>query len=162
MPINKEQYNRAAMMAARIGGKIGGSCVIDKETANDVDIFVGYSAWELAKARGYVTETWKGPVIDGLQLYDSFHNDREYYMENNRDSALHCTYRSHTGILNIIVVEDHFVVAFEASRLEMHRRPDLYKEKDARIKLHHDFRKVIHDMFSPTMDASVELDEFPF
>ncbi|AUZ94775.1 hypothetical protein HOR97_gp14 [Agrobacterium phage Atu_ph03] len=147
----------AIEMANLMGGSISGSILTNNATAQDVDVFVGVSAFtNFLNKKGldmYDTEITFRDVVYSRKQWD----DCDQYQESNKDDALVCTWRGYPFNVNIIVISDLFIAAFEASRLEMLRRPELYQDRDARIKLHHDFRNTIRQMMEPVRDANDNL-----
>lgn len=159
-------YKHANRMATAFDGNIGGSWITNKDTAKDVDVFfswsqfrdmlhrLGYGAWHNKYDPTYDFE------FDGVTYDKKQWEYCDQYQESNRDTALICTYRAQGDVLvNVIVVDDCFYPAFVAAKNEMTRRPGLYTDRDARIKLHHDFRRQIWDMLGPMQDAN---DNLPF
>lgn len=142
------QIGQARIMATQMGGLIGGSFVVDPDNANDIDIFVGASAFNLfAERRGY-----RGYcdhfVHNGIEFDDSFSSGREYYESNNEDDALVTTLRSTCGTYNVIVVQDDFVLAFKMALMRMTAAPEKFKTKAERVSLHHQLRAIIRTFLS--------------
>lgn len=143
----KETIKEARLIRMTLGGYIGGSYSVDPDTANDIDIFLSTSHWDAFLNRTSQYRTDKVVVRD-VPFVDSFSTGREYYESNNQDGALDTTYRSLDGLINLIVVQDDFLLAFKISLMRMTAKPELYKTKEARVALHHHWRGRIRTFLS--------------
>ena len=142
-----ESLRAARLVAAHIGGQISGSFIVDPDTAKDIDIFCSVSQFNCAAARRKWPRTDKITVA-GTTLLDSWATGREYYESNNTDDALYTTYRSEDGEINLIVVHDAYMLAFQISANRMRACPHKYKTKEARVALHHRWRERIRKYLS--------------
>lgn len=144
--LTKQEIRTGNYIASVLGANVGGSYVVHGEAANDFDIFIGASAFNLLNKDPYqftVKTAWTDVVF-----VDSWDNRSEYYQSNNKDDALVCTFRSTCGKYNLIVVNDDFVLAFKISANIMAAHPESYQEKDERVRLHHCWREHIRNWLS--------------
>lgn len=170
--MNTEQINAGHMIASVMGGVVSGSVLVTPVEANDIDIFISYSQFRLylhtQKLYGTPYEfpyTYNGKT---MTFTSEAWASSEEYQANNKDDALVITYRSvPRGKINLIVVNDEFVPAFQWSAWEMQRNPHLYTERPARIKLHHDWRNWLRMMqyvggVAPSTEGVNELQALSF
>lgn len=148
------QIAQARIIATKMEGLIGGSFVVDPNNANDIDIFVGKSAFTVFMERRSYRIYSPEFVFNDIEFFDSFESGREYYESNNEDDALFTTYRSVCGTYNLIVVNDDFVQAFKISLNIMTAWPEKYKTKEARVELHHHQRGLIRNYLSDSFAMS--------
>lgn len=154
--VNQQSIDLANVLAYKVGGQIGGSFIVDRENANDIDVFTSRTAFaRYCDKRVFGEEPYsfeQGVTFDRKQW-----DDCDRYQESNKDDALVCTYRSDAeGFnVNLIIVNDEYVVAFQAATNAMRRTPELFKDREARIKLHHGYRERIREMLYGVTPADI-------
>lgn len=135
-------------LAVAMGGTVSGSCIVDLENAKDIDIFVSESKLNLFTTRNFNSTYMYEFTYADVTFTDSWDDRSEYYRSNNTDDALDRTYRSSDGKFNLIVVRDAFELAFTISRNIMAQHKKQFKDRQARIDLHHGLREQIRYMLS--------------
>ncbi len=102
------------------GSFIGGSYVVNRETANDIDIIVPYLSGSTA-----ISTEWEHTAVEvdneTKELYDG-----AYELVN--------TYRK--GNVNILLIDLRFYAAYWVAVETMKNRPDAFSTRDNRVELH--------------------------
>lgn len=119
------------------GAFIGGSFLLDEDTAADIDIVV--PAWSY----GALT---KAKFDYGLLAYTP--GDLQEYAQDVEEQYIVQLYRGNGG-LNVIVVSELYYLAYVAGRNEYLRNPQFYKgNKELRTFIHKEAKEAIRKMLS--------------
>ena len=117
---------------------VGGSYLINPETANDIDVIV---------------PEWEGNKIDVLRA-NGFVQMNEEYGTSEEIPELQSTWRK--GALNVLVISNDYVVAYRAAARHMRANPVQYPTRTERIELHQSFKRQITQMLTlPEKPAEV-------
>lgn len=110
---------------------MSGSYLTNPETANDIDIVISE------------TEYWDHEShFLGFRHYDKLDGDQ--YREVHE-----LAWTSYAGRVNLLVVKDLFLPAYQRAAFEMTQYPHRFQTRKERIKLHQQLKNVIrsqHDM----------------
>lgn len=131
-------YQLALELIARVPDSfIGGSYIIDPDNANDIDIVVPQ------RSHSYLSTD--NCLKYGLHSYSP--TGEEYEQDVVLEYIIQL-YRGNGGI-NVIVVADHYYVAYLAGKLEYERNPDKYRgNKELRSGIHKQMKQTISDMLT--------------
>lgn len=112
-------------------GIVGGSWVIDPETAKDIDIFI--PEW--------VADNKEIPACFVKQTNE---NGNVSELEYETDFAICGHYRF--GMINLVVVTNMYWPAYISAIAEMQRHPDKYRDRPARVAMHAAMRDTVTKM----------------
>ncbi len=145
--VSIEDFWTAKCLAGMLPGAfVSGSAILDLSKANDVDIVVAASNWDVSS-----------PLVTQFGLLRYTPEDLQEYSQDVKDSEIVHLYRGNHNI-NLIIVSDLYYPAYKAGELEYLRNPHLYRDsKSAREVLHKDMKAVIRSM----LDGSWQEDRRP-
>lgn len=123
-------YSKAVLMMTMMPGAfIGGSYLVDPDKANDIDVVVSSSVWQL------VAQT----VLDAYGPSEMRFAERKEEYEGNPDvQEIH-----YFGRVNLIVATEEMIAAYKAAAREMKNNPELYPTRHDRIELHQHYKRQI-------------------
>lgn len=115
------------------GYLIGGSYVVDRQAANDVDIIVHQHVYEI----GHPNMTGWRELSAGDEKYDEIDHVRiiTIYEGNIGDDKA-----------NIIVVGEAFWPAYMGAINEMRNNPEFYLKREDRVELHRSLSRQVADI----------------
>lgn len=131
------------------GAFITGSYLVDRKTANDIDVVVGESAWRLYKAihpkdplllsgkidvTGTIFERQKNEDSDGGR-YGNSENEMFELVEHWRG-----------GGVNVLVIRDIFIAAYKAASYALEANPKKHATREERVETHQRMKGIIRNM----------------
>lgn len=141
-----ERLRQAYFEACGIGpnhgveARIGGSYVVDPDTAKDIDVV--YVCCDVGRDKGY----WKRYGFE----WQTNENGNVAEVVYETDHAIQGHWRK--GLLNLIAVRPEYWAAYMAAINEMVRNPQLYDTREKRAFLHRTMRNKVRFLMDPDAD----------
>lgn len=123
--ITDQDRSLAARLIGLTPAVMAGSYITNPETANDIDIVISE------------TEYWKYEShFIGFRKYDKLDGDQYRQVHE-------LAWTSYAGRVNLLVVKDLFLPAYQRAAFEMGQYPHRFQTRKERIKLHQQLKNVI-------------------
>lgn len=114
---------------------ISGSYLTNPDEANDIDVVVSDSAFQLNRA-----------AVSDANFVREAQEKEEQYQEGTDDMYELVSCWRKNGV-NLIVVNDLFYPAYKAAQRIMSERPELFNSRSKRVALHHRLKAHVREMF---------------
>lgn len=155
-----DENSRAALhdvLRELVGSFVTGSYLVDKKTANDIDVVVGDSAFLLSTDK-YESIGFGEFCLSGVRFEKQENEDEnggDYGDAENEMFELVEHWRG--GSINVLVIKDIFIAAYKAASYALEANPNSHTSRDQRVETHQKYKGVIRDMLTGAANDSGDL-----
>lgn len=161
MTLTKVDHARAReVVDALHGAFITGSYLVNRETANDIDIVVPHGGWLHARAVG-VGDTYheqEALYVAGARFVKQEPEGESDNYTSSEDGMYELVEHWRNGGLNILVIRENFIPAYKAAAYYIESNPRAFQTREQRVEIHQRMKGEIREM----LRKAAEGDEIPW